>query len=255
VSQTEAPSRIPRYLPGRLVVAWAVLGAAAGGAFMYLPFVYQAHSTDLPLFTTIMPLEGRVRVLGIPVYHDRQWKPGPVRRAIDEWRRRVTVGFAGVGAVLGAMVGRHEQRRRPRPSSPAARGGWLGLSASVAVFAFLFVVGTPGDVEWSLYEWLRWEIRWFDLLKISVWHRLLAFYAIDAVLLTIASIAIGWAVHVAAGARGVRWSPGRRPEQAADYGDDVADGLQGGAATNADLGGQALVAETAPGGRNGLQGT
>jgi hypothetical protein len=221
VSQAEAPSRILPYRPGRLVVAWAVLGAAAGVALMYLPFVYQARSTDLPLFSTQMPLVGQVRVLGMTVYDDQQWKPGAVRREIDGWRRGVAAGLAGVGAVIGVLVGWRDHRRWRRASGTATHGGSLWLPASAAVFTLLFSAGTPGDVEWSLYRWLRWEIAWFDQLSVTAWWRVLGVYAGDATLLAIASRAIGWAVHVAAGARGVRWSFGRQPEQAADYGDET----------------------------------
>jgi hypothetical protein len=221
VSQTKASSRILRCLPGRLVVAWAVLGAAAAMGVMYFPAVYKAQSTDRPLFTTQMPMEGQVRVFGKVVYDEKSWQPDEIRGAIDGWRRGMTAGFAAVGGLLGALIGRREQRRLKGNCEFGCRGGRLGLVASAAAFAFLFVAGVPGDVEWSLYEWMRWEIWFIDQLGVTMWRRMSAFYAIDLALLTIVSIAIGWAVHVAAGARGVRLLVGRRPEQAADYGENV----------------------------------
>jgi hypothetical protein len=221
MSKTTALSRFLRWLPGRLVVAWAVLGAASAVALMYFPIVYEAQSTERLLFTTRLPWEGQVRVFGKFVYYKKSGRPGEIRGAIDGWRRWTTAGFAGVGGVLGALVGRREQRRWQRNPASACRGGRLGLVVSAVVFMFLFVAGVPGDVEWSLYQWMRWEIWLYDL---SFWRgRPISSYALDVAPLPIVSVAIGWAAHVAAGARGVRLSIGRRPEQAADYADDLVD--------------------------------
>src|SRR5262245_32097695 len=120
-TQSKAPSRVLRCLPGRLVVAWAVLGAAAGVALMYWPAVYheeaihwsgvwksQGETTDRATSS------GQVRVLGTVVYDEQSRLPEEIGRAILEWRQRVTATLlllGGLGGLGGALVGWREQRR------------------------------------------------------------------------------------------------------------------------------------------------
>src|SRR5262245_31289193 len=96
------------------------------------------------------------------------------------------------------------------------------LPASVAVFALLGFAGVPGVGGLSLWDEVRFRMRlaeafgsnWTlkDLFE-SQWDEIAR--------LAVHSVAIGWVAHVAAGARGVRLMAGRRPEQAADYGENV----------------------------------
>jgi len=231
VSPTETSSRIVRYLPGRLVVAWSVLGAAAAVGLMWVPAVYEAQSSDSPPYSSqtriylsrigVFFSEGRVRVLGKVVYEEKYGERGETAQAINWWHCRVAAFHAGVGGLLGALVGWREQRRYRRQQSPAQRIGWLWIPLGVAIFVLLFVFGIPGDIEWSLLDLLRSQIRFAEEYSLSwSWKNLLDLPPGDVVRLVTVSVAIGWAVHVAAGARGVRLSFGRRLEQAADYGED-----------------------------------
>jgi hypothetical protein len=231
VSQTQrkTPSRILRCLPGRLVVAWAVLGAAAAVALMYAPVVYEERAIHisgawrsnegLPNRATS---SGRVRVLGTVVYEESSKLPEEIGRGILWWQQRVLASLLLVGGLVGALVGWREQRRARRRALPRERGGRLWLVASLVVFAILTVAGFPGDGRVTLWFWLEGE--WS--LAIRFGPRLpekerfeSEFFAFARV--TIAAIVIGWAAHVTARARGVRWPTSRRPEQAADYGDEV----------------------------------
>src|SRR5262245_40503030 len=80
VSPTEAPSRVLRYLPGRVVVAWAVLGAAAAMVLMYSPVVYEERASNWRLWSpdrentssrAEFSSKGRVRVLRTVVYEEK----------------------------------------------------------------------------------------------------------------------------------------------------------------------------------------
>ena len=166
VSQTQrkTPSRILRCLPGRLVVAWAVLAAAAAVALLYSPVVYEERaihfsgawlsSEELPNRATS---SGRVRVLGTVVYEEGSKLPQEIGRGILWWRHRVLASLLLAGGLAGAMVGWREQRRSRRRPLPGERGGRLWLVASLVVFAILTVAGFPGDDQLSLWYWLESE--------------------------------------------------------------------------------------------------
>jgi|GEM_PF-5292321 len=232
VSPTEAPSRILRYLPGRLVVAWAVLGAAAGVALMYAPFVYDGQSSDSPKYSSTSPVylsrigtffsEGRVRVFCKVIYDKKYLREGEAQEAVDWWYCRVAASLAAMGALVGMRIGWREQRRMRRCGVVGSRGGWLWLLMTAAVFVLLVVAGFPGNNGWSLLDQWRWQMRFADEYGLSwSWEDLPYLPWGEIVRLAIFSVVIGWAAQVAGGARGVRLSFGRRPEQAADYGDDV----------------------------------
>ena len=232
VSQTKAPARILRCLPGRLVMAWAVLGAAAAVALMYCPAVYEVKLSDSESFLTsdniylwrqgIIFTDVQIRVLGIVVYEQHSQDREEIYEAIDQWHRRIAILLFLIGAIIGGLFGWREQRRWRRKQSPHDQRGWLWLPVSAAVFALLVFAGVPGVSGPSLSALVRWEMRaaqwsgpgwtlaelfderWGEIARLAVY-----------------SVVIGWAAHVAAGARGVRWMAGRRPEQAADYGEDV----------------------------------
>ena len=219
VSPTEAQSRILRYLPGRLVVAWAVLGAAAGVALMYVPFVYEARLSDWPK-SSKSPPEGRVRVLGKVVCDAKSQGEPP--KMVNWWHRRVAACLAALGGLGGALVGWREQYRLRRSGSARPSGGRFSLAVTIAVFVLLVVAGVPGADEWTLLDHWRWRMRFAKELGASrLWTDLAGFSSREFVRLAIVSVAIGWAANVAAGARGVRLSFGRQPEEAADYGDDL----------------------------------
>jgi hypothetical protein len=231
VSQTQVPSRILCCLPGRLVVAWAVLGAAVAVGLMYIPAVYLAESSDWPPYSSQIPIflsrrgifftEARVRVFGTVVYEERSQESEELDVTIDRWYGRVAARLAVVGGLVGALVGWSEQRRWRRGKLTRQRSGWLWLPASVVVFGLLVVAGIPGDVRWSLLNQVRWEMRVNKGVgSISSWSDWLEWQADEMARLAVVSVVIGWAVHVAVGARGVRSMVGRRPEQAADYGED-----------------------------------
>jgi hypothetical protein len=226
VNQPKAPSPILRWLPGRLVVARVVLGAAAGVALMYIPFVYEGKSTDWPFWTSMSPWEGRVRVFGMVVYEEKYLVPGIALEEVAWWHRGVAATFAAVGGLVGALVGWREQRRLRQRGVVARRGGWLWLPVSAGVFLLLFVAGFPGANAWSPADELRWQIHWFKQLGGwgSWWKNSSNFPGGEFALLAGIALAVGWAVHVAAGTRGVRFAVARRPDQAADYGDDVVAG-------------------------------
>src|SRR5262249_13928174 len=165
---------------------------------------------------------GRVRILGTVVYDEGSKLPEEIGRGILWWRQRVVATLLLVGGLAGALVGWREQRRSRRRPLPAERGRRLWFVASLIVFAVLTVAGFPGDDRLSLGYWL--ESEWS--LAIRFGPRLpemerfeYEFGAFARV--TIAAIVIGWAAHIAAHARGVRWPTRRRPDQAADYGDEV----------------------------------
>jgi hypothetical protein len=232
VTPTKPSSPILRCLPGRLVLAWAVLGAAAAVGLMYVPAVYEGRSSGMsdelteepPVFLSRIGMfftEGRVRVLGEVVCEGRSQDPGEIYEAIDRWHTRVAGRLAAIGAILGALVGWREQRRWRRRPVVRRRGGWLWLPASVAVFSVLAVAGVPGENALTLWREWRWEMRVAETAGVGLsWKELWDLHGGVIVRLAMYSVAIGWAVHVAAGARGVRLSFGRRPEQAADYGED-----------------------------------
>src|SRR5262245_35327594 len=111
VTQTKVRSRILRCLPGRLVVAWAVLGAATAVGLMYFPRVFNARTTALPMFTANSPYEGRVRVLGVVVYDERSPNHVSLYVTVQWWLYGVMAGFAVLGAFVGAIIGRREERR------------------------------------------------------------------------------------------------------------------------------------------------
>src|SRR5262245_18845064 len=231
VSQTKAFSRLLRCRPGRLVVAWAVLGAAAAVALTYSPVVYEEWAIHIsgawrswegegpPSLATS---SGRVRVLGTVVYEEGSKLPEEIGRAILWWRERVLTSLLLAGGLAGALVGWHEQRRSRRRPLTSERGGRLWLVASLVVFAILAVAGFPGDDRLTLGYWLESEwslaIRFGPSLPEKERFEL-EFAAFARV--TIAAIVIGWAAQVALRARGVRWPTGQRPEQAADYADEV----------------------------------
>src|SRR5262245_9024599 len=225
VSQTKSPSRILRYLPGRLVVAWAVLGAAAAVGLMYFPPVFSARTTALPMFTALSPYEGRVRVLGVVVYDERSPDHVSLYVTVQWWLYGVMAGFALLGALVGVIIGRREERRWRRGPTDTGRGGWLWLAASAFAFTFLVCVGVPGDVDWSVYERVRFGLR-YGVPAAFRWSSVL-FGPGEVARLMVAAVAIGWAVHVALVARGVQWMGGRQPDQAADYGDDVVEPTSG----------------------------
>jgi hypothetical protein len=228
VAQTGPSSRLLRYLPARLVVAWTILGAAAAVALLYSPVVYEEQarhvsgvwrlSDGTPNLATS---SGRVRILGTVVYDEGSQRPEEIGRGILWWHQRVVASLLLVGGLAGALVGWREQRRSRRRPLPAERGRRLWLVASLFVFAILTVAGFPGDATLSLSYWLRteWSLntrfgpRWPAKELVEYEFR-------EFVRVTIAAIVIGWAAHVAARARGVRWPIGRRPDQAADYADD-----------------------------------
>jgi len=230
VSQTQrkTPSRILRCLPGRLVVAWAVLAAAAAVALLYAPVVYEERaihfsgawlsSEELPNRATS---SGRVRVLGAVVYEESSRLPEEIGRGILWWRQRVLANLLLAGGLVGALVGWREERRIRRRPLPTERGGRLWLVASLVVFAILTVAGFPGDPTPSLGYWLESEWSLATMIGPSLPENERFEYEFDAFArVTIAAIGIGWAAHVVARARGVRWPTRRRPDQAADYGDE-----------------------------------
>jgi len=229
VSQTKAPSRILRCLPGRLVVAWAVLGAAAAVALTYSPVVYEERAThwsgawrssEGPPDRAIS--SGRVRILGTVVYDEGSKLPREIGRGILWWRQRVLASLLLAGGLAGAMVGWREERRSRRRPLPRESGRRLWLVASLVVFAILTVAGFPGDDRLSLWYWL--ESEWSLAIRFgpSLPENERFEYEFGAFArVTIAAIVVGWAAHVTAGARGVRWPTSRRPEQAADYADEV----------------------------------
>jgi hypothetical protein len=234
VSQTKASSRFLRYLPGRLVVAWAVLGAAAGVALMYCPAVYEVKLSDPGGYITpsesprlsrrgIYFTDVRVRVLRTVVYEENSQEHQDISHTIDQWHRRVATRLLLLGAIFGGLIGWHEQRRWRKKQSPRDRRGWLWLPVSGAVFALLVFAGLPGVGGLSLWDEVRWDMRFAQAFGSRSWTLKDVFESQrgEVARLAVCSVVIGWAAHVAAGARGVRLMVGRRPEQAADYGDDV----------------------------------
>jgi len=228
VAQTKASSRLLRCPPGRLVVAWTILGAAAAVALMYSPVVYEEKAIHIsgawrtddgrPNLATS---SGRVRILGTVVYEEGSRLPQEIGRGILWWHQRVLASLLLVGGLAGALVGWREQRRARRRPLPAERGRRLWLVASLVVFAILTVAGFAGDPRFSLSNWLQTE--WSLNARFGPrWpaKELFEYEFREFVRVTIAAIVIGWAAHIAARTRGVRWPTSRRPEQAADYGDD-----------------------------------
>src|SRR5205823_8711837 len=136
-------------------------------------------------------------------------------RGILWWHQRVLASLLLAGGLVGAPVGWREQRRSRRRLLTAERGGRLWLVASLVVFAILTVAGFPGDPTLSLSYWLRTE--WSLNTRFGPrWpaKELFEYEFREFARVTIAAIVIGWAAHVAARARGVRWPTSRRPEQA-----------------------------------------
>jgi len=228
VAQPEVSSRLLRCLPGGLVVAWAILGAAAAVALMYSPLVYEEKaihwsgvwrtSDGLPNRATS---SGQVRVLRTVVYDESSQLPEEIGRGIRWRHQRVHASLVVVGGLAGALVGWREQRRFRRRQSPAERGRRVWLVASLIVFAILTVAGFPGDSTLSLSYWMRTE--WSLNTRFGPrWpaKELFEYEVAEFARVTIAAIVIGWAAHVAIRARGVRWPVGRRPDQAADYADN-----------------------------------
>jgi hypothetical protein len=218
-------------LPGHVTVAWAILGATAAISLMYIPAVYEGRCPNCDDRSGRIHLsrrgaysfDGRVRVLGQVMYEEQTQERAEVGLMIDRWHRRVAGCFAGLGALAGALVGGREQRRGAHQRH-RTRGGWLGVAVAAAVFGVLVLVGVPGedrDSPWRwwgkhLHSWVKlygWRWSWDDLGE-SI--------ARDALRLLLPAAVIGWAAHTAAAARGVRLFPGRPPEQAADYADNVA---------------------------------
>ena len=231
VAQTEASSRLLRCLPGRLVVAWTILGAAAAVALLYSPVVYEEKAIHISGVWLVFEGEGppilptssgRVRILGTVVYDESSKLPQEIGRGILWWHQRVVASLLLMGGLAGALVGWREQRRSRRRPLPAERGRRLWLVASLLVFAILTVAGFPGDSTLSLSYWLQTE--WSLNTRFGPrWpaKELFEYEVREFVRVTIAAIVIGWAGHVAARARGVRWPIGRGPDQAADYADDA----------------------------------
>src|SRR5262245_36381011 len=225
----EASSRLLRCLPSRLVVAWTILGAAAAVALLYSPVVYEEHAIHISGFSRLSEgprnqatSSGRVRILGTVVYDEGSRLPVEIGRGILWWRQRVLASFLLIGGFAGALVGWREQRRSRRRPLPAERGRRLWLVASLFVFAILTVAGFPGDSTLSLSYWLQTE--WSLNTRFGPrWpaKELFEYEFREFARVTIAAIVIGWAGHVAARARGVRWPIGRSPDQAADYADDA----------------------------------
>ena len=229
VAQTESSSRLLRCLPGRLVVAWTILGAAAAVALMYFPVLYEEKAIHISGASrtadgrpNLATSSGLVRILGTVVYEEGSRLPKEIGRGILWWHQRVLASLLLAGGFVGALVGWREQRRFRRRPCPAERGGRLWLVASLIVFAILTVAGFPGDGRVTLWFWLEseWSLairfgpRLPDKERFESEFRAFARVAI-------AAIVIGWAAHVAARARGVRWPKARRPDQASDYADEV----------------------------------
>jgi hypothetical protein len=214
-------------------LARAVLGAAASVALIYAPFVYEGESSGSPKYNSNAPLpvsrmgrigatftEVRVRVLGKVVLAKRYQELEEAREAVEWWRTRVAAGLAAVGGLGGALVGRREQRRLRRSGVAGRRGGPLWLPAALVV---LVVGGFPGANDWSQLDQWRWRIQLREELGLGWSWSLLPYLSWGAyVRLATIDLAVGWAIHVAAGARG--FSVGRRPDQADDYGENVVAG-------------------------------
>jgi hypothetical protein len=214
VNQPKPPSPITRWVPGRVTVAWAVLGAAAGVALMFAPFVYEGEYSG-SIGTTFT--EVRVRVLGKVVLEKRYKELEEARDAVEWWRTRVAAGLAAVGGLIGTLVGRREQRRLRRSGVAARREGSLWLPVTAATFVLLAVGGIPGANDWTQLDQWRWRMWVREELRLGPWSwALLPYLSWGAyVRLATIAVAVGWAAHVAAGARG--FSIGRRPDQADDY--------------------------------------
>lgn len=226
MGRTGLGRRVAGRLPGRVVVAWTVLGAAAGLGLMYAPPVYDGRAwSHPPAWTDQGPLLGRlgmtssggsVRVLGQVVYEAESLPWGDAQEEVDRWHRRVALRLAGLGALVGALVGWRERRRA---AGRAARpGGLIGLAVAAVVFAVLAVAGVPGQGPPTFADWVRWEVRmaaagvqWEIVLdEPLLW---------DGARLGLAAAAVGWAVQAATASRGVRFPAGKPLSQAEDYAD------------------------------------
>jgi hypothetical protein len=221
--------RMARWLPGRVTLAWAVLGAAAGVTIMCAPWVYEGRSwSRLPYWTPDGPVlsrsgidfsGGRVRVLGQVVYEAEYQESGEAQKEVGRWHRRVAGWLAGLGALAGVLVGWRERRRTA--GRPAARGGLVGLAAAVAVFAVLVWAGVPGRDDGPTFgTWVRWEVR--DAVEVGWRYTLNEYLVWEGAGLCIVAAAVGWATQVAAAARGLRFPPGRPADQAEDYAEATA---------------------------------
>jgi hypothetical protein len=204
-------------------------------SLMYVPHVYEVRSINWPdnyqvLSTTTFLsrigtfyYDANVRIVGIVVYENEGFtldETSEVEQEIKCWHRRTMACLAGFGAVIGVVVGWREQRRaNRRPLAP--RGGWLWLAVAAAVFGILFVAGVPGEYWPSAWTWVRWNWEAIHANWAWFWNDLGEPLAWETLRLGLPALIIGWAGHVAAGARGIRFPRGRRPEQAADYAESV----------------------------------
>ena len=227
-SGTPTPSRRTAL---RLTAAWAVLGATLAVASMYWPAVFDGRHGMQPDLSTLSEncydgvvfWTGHVRLFGITVYEDNLGYDVRPETVVRRWHTRVTCGLAGLGGLCGAVIGCTLRRFGTirRPPFQTDRRMWL--VASAGMFGVLATGGVPGIRGPGL--WRRFQ----DLYRFETTPFLPRSFLIDlwteagseAVRLTAAALAIGWAVQAIAVSWGLRF-PGRRlPEQAADYSDQV----------------------------------
>jgi hypothetical protein len=209
-------------LPSRVVVAWAVLGAAGATCLMYSKAVFHGEAKDwLTILSETFPgmmfdgwwphdSRGRVEVAGQLVY-EGSGPPGEPERIVGEWH----LGVASVLGLLGAVGGIIAHRLLRRPTTKAVgRDIRLWLLFSVVVFFGLAWAGIPGESRtlWSTARFVyqvspAWAADDFDWLGPAT------------VRSAVIALVVSWAAHVIAVAAGCRWFSGPGPDQAADYDD------------------------------------
>ncbi|WP_020473131.1 hypothetical protein [Zavarzinella formosa] len=222
MSQIETPVIRCRSL--RVTLAWAIIGAAAGVALMHAPPIYTGQSHDCsdvaeecgiycgPTFSN-----GRVWVCGVEVYHENFYGTlDDARPEVEQWHRRVTAIFAGLGALTGVIIARLTWLGRRLPG----RADWrLGLVAALVVFGVLVAAGIPGKQGRSLSTegWRLFKHFNNSIIPTSWLTDWTVDLGLEALMLAVVSLVVGWAVAVI----GIRF-PAVRPDQAADFADGVA---------------------------------
>ncbi|WP_020470601.1 hypothetical protein [Zavarzinella formosa] len=221
-----------RFMPPRVVLAWAILGAFVAICPLYSYWVFFASSGTVPASPPDIKLQqgtgggirygGRpdtcpyrheehssldVHLFGTDVIDNHQ----PGRRAFllaRIWNCSVYGGLIVLGGLAGGMIGRYLPAR-VRPSRPSDR--WRQVATTAAATGLIIGLGVPGDEDPQFRNSFLKMIEAPDL-----WD--LIYFCYETLRVAALALPLGWAAQVAATTSSFRRSL-PRPDQSADYDD------------------------------------